>query len=370
MSCGCKNINPCKCKNEKEEKCNLLIHPSSYPVPTELKAMALLEFDFDFDNTIRESIYYFWSKYVELPKFPILNTEGSASITVKYLDKYYKEGYRIFLGFNRSTMLSNVLYWFDNHPDAVGISLQSTANSLNIEKQNVYRLAPDDSNIYQLLLPIINITPKVYYIYSENELACIDFLTLLQTNPNTQVIPYPVRTDLSNCTVADFQNLFSSATSADIVISYLFNQQPYFDLYNAGLTFDGNQYDISSQNAPLIIGTAKTILNNKLYLIKNIYPNTSSLWRENADYLTIQNGTPSSSGTLINGLKMIQYIQERKNINTLGSHLGILEFNSVTRDLLYPSYLTLIYQETEDSFVKSSIVFNDPLLGKFQATFV
>ncbi len=363
MSCGCKN------KIDKEEKCNLINHSLSTPITPNLKSIALLEFDFDFDNTIRESIYYYWFQYPDLSKFPIVNTEGSNSLTLKYLDKYYKEGYRIFLGFNRSSVLNYVLYWFENHPDAIGISLQSTANSLNIQK-NIYRLAPDDSNIYQLLLPILNISPKVYYIYSENELACLDFLTLLQSHSTIDLYTYAVKSDLSNLTVSDLQTFFSSATSNDITILYLFNQQPYYDLYDSGLTFSGNQYDITSQNAPIILGSAKSILNDKLFLIQNIYPNTSYLWRKNADYLTLQKETSSNSGSLLNGMKMISYLEKYENILTFGSYLGILQFNSTTRDLLYPSYLTVVYKEIEDGFEKLNITFNDPLLGTFEATFV
>jgi hypothetical protein len=66
--------------------------------------------------------------------FPIENTSGLIDKTLLLLDKYYAKGFRLFIGFNRSNILVDVLNWFDNHPDAIGISLNSDASSLSIKK--------------------------------------------------------------------------------------------------------------------------------------------------------------------------------------------------------------------------------------------
>jgi hypothetical protein len=122
---------------------------------------------------------------------------------------------------------------------------------------------------------------------------------------------------------------------------------------------------------PQINGTsAQDELNNKLYYIQNTYPNTSLLWRENAEYLTAKaNGTIITSTQLCNALSMIDYFQKGKNIGLLGSYSAVLQFNDY-KDIMFPSFLFRVYQKVTNSFVQSSISFDDPLLGSFEATFI
>ena len=63
---------------------------------------------------------------------------------------------------------------------------------------------------------------------------------------------------------------------------------------------------------------------------------------------------------------MIQYLQDGKPTNLLGSHNGTLQFND-KGDRMFPSYLNITYKKETDTFVNNSILFDDPLLGKFQA---
>ena len=73
----------------------------------------------------------------EFKAFPVINTEGNISKTILLLEKYYELGYRFFIGFLNSSTLSNVLDWFNMHPDAVGISPASTAPLLKIPKKYI-----------------------------------------------------------------------------------------------------------------------------------------------------------------------------------------------------------------------------------------
>ena len=113
--------------------------PKCYP---KLKTIGLLEFNGPYaniDNAIAKTFRYYWDKkkYPSLPfkPFPIINTGGLIEKTILLLDKYYAKGFRLFIGFNRSNILVDVLNWFDSHPDALGISLNSDASSLSIKKK-------------------------------------------------------------------------------------------------------------------------------------------------------------------------------------------------------------------------------------------
>ena len=114
-----------------------------------LKTIALLELNGPYaniDNAVAKTFKYYWDKkkYPSLPfrPFPIANTSGLIGKTLELLDKYYAKGFRLFIGFNRSNILEDVLKWFDDHPDAIGISLNSVASSLSIKK-NIYRINID-----------------------------------------------------------------------------------------------------------------------------------------------------------------------------------------------------------------------------------
>lgn len=121
---------------------------------------------------------------------------------------------------------------------------------------------------------------------------------------------------------------------------------------------------------PSIEGSAQTELNDKLYFLQTTYPNTSLIWRNNADYLTEQNnGIITTSAGLANGLTMIDYFLKGKNIGLLASHSSVLQFNSYN-DIMFPSFLLRIYKKDINNFAPSSIAFDDPLLGNFQANLI
>jgi hypothetical protein len=353
------------------ENPTIIEEPRLTPILTIGKAIALLELTnspSDIDQVLNDSIYFYWYNDLTLPRFPIINTEASIQKTIELLDKYYNEGYRIFLGFSRSTVVKSVLEWFKNHPDATGISVVSRASNLALEK-NIFRLDYPQNLVIETLLPIFEQTPTLYYIYTEDELVALDYLEILSNDPNINLKTLPIKRDSSNLTVDVISNFLSGSGPLDTILLVLFfNQQTYFDLYNQGLFFGGNQYYIIGA-LPTITGIARDILNNKLINIQSVFPNTSLLWRKNTDYLTAKYKQIQSSFGLINGLKMIQYILENKSISLLGSHLGILEFDK-NNDLKYESFLTLLYKKDVNRFVKFQLKFNDPLLGKFVADFI
>ena len=345
------------------------------PVDTDKKVIALLELTnspaSEQENLILQSINFYWFNDPSLPKFPVIDTQGTLQKTIEALTKYYNLGYRIFFGMNRSTILEGVLMWFEYHPDAIGISLTSAASSLAVPK-NIYRMVTDISTILTVIPTQIENANNIYYIYTEGELITEDLLTVLQNNPTTasKLRTYPVS---GSYNVSDIQTFFDtySPSSDDIVLLGLFDTDNYIQLYNIGLTFPGTQYTLVG-TIPLIssfLGTAGVELDNKYFYVESIFPNTSILWRKNLAALIQKYGSFVSSGNLINALIMIGRLKKKESIQTLASHLGVLEFNSVTKDLKYPSYIVLKYELSVNDYVKSYLTFVDPLLGPFSATF-
>ena len=159
MTCHCKKKCKSKCYNSCYYPC-----PPIPPKPIENKAIALLEFGkLSGDEYLVDSLYFSWYQDNSLPKFPVIETNATVENNLELLNKYYDEGYRIFLGFSRSTILAGVLQWFLDHPDTKGISLTSGSITLAVPK-NVYRLI---TTLYNLI-PIINFyssnSNNIYYI--------------------------------------------------------------------------------------------------------------------------------------------------------------------------------------------------------------
>lgn len=335
------------------------------------KAIALFDltkYTSNMDTIFRDSLYYYWYKDNTLPRFPIIDTETNIEKTLDLIKLYYSQGYRIFLGMSRSSVIGYVTSWFDAHPDAVGISIWSTAPSLKIKK-NIYRLTPSEDNTLSSVLPKIS-GKIVYFLYTDDELASFSLLEILQNTPSITLKSLGIKKNYSNLTVTIIQDFFNGATPDDVTLLYLFNDQPYFDLFIGpdGLTFPGLQYDIINGQIPIISGEGQTILKDKLYFIQNTYPNTSLLWRENAKYLTDKFEQFTESKGIINALKMIDYFLKGKNIGLLASYLAVLEFDTITKDIKYPSYLFRLYNG--NTFVKKLLYFDDPLYGSFYADFV
>jgi hypothetical protein len=308
---------------------------------------------------------FYWKNYQkEFKGFPIINTNGDIDYTIVLLNKYYQLGYRYFLGFNYSSEVSKVLTWFNEHPDAKGISPASTAPILSIPK-NIYRMAPTDDYILDSILPQLESSSKIYYIYSEDEIATLNVLEILNNIPSiqTKLVSYSVKKDNSNLTVSDLQNLFQMADSTQSVLLYLFSENIYFDLYSEGLSFPGQQYDIIGI-PPSITGESINQLNNKLNVPIFKGTNTSIIWREGYYQL----GSTNYNTTVLNTLHLLNYFVVKENIENINSHFGVLQFDPVSKDIIYPSFLIETFKN--GNYISSFLSVNDPLLGKYQANFI
>ncbi len=378
MSCNtCKSF--CLCKYDCKFTPDKPVIPTPVPIkintprPNEMKALGLFEYEIlELDRYLVDSIYFCWYQDPSLPRFPIVYTDGTVKKNIELLNHYYKLGYRYFIGFSRSTIASGVLAWFIKHPDAKGISITSGASSLAIPK-NIYRMVPFLGTLLTPLFDQIQNASTIYYIYNKNELVSLDLLKILELDPNTKnkLKSYPIIDD-SSYNVNDLNNFFTGAMSNDIVLLGIFQPDTYANLYNNGLSFPGDQFTVVgvALNLENLIEPSASILNKKYFYIDNIYPNTSLLFRENKFYIQKKYGPEADPGNIANALKMIQYFIENKDIDNLASYSGTLEFDE-NNDLKYPSFLVQEYVKIGPvkTFKKSYLTFNDPLLGRFNATF-
>jgi hypothetical protein len=330
------------------------------------KTIALLELTGGYssnDLIVKKTLEYYWKNFnQEFKAFPIMDTRGDIQRTLALLDKYYKLGYRYFFGFSRSTIVEATLNWFNLHPDAIGISTTSTAPILNVPKQ-IFRLTPNDNYIIEPILPQLQASSKVYYIYTEGEVAMLNILEILKTElGESKVLSYAVNS--SNLTVSNMQFFLSGSSSTDSIVLYLLDREPYIDLYTQGLTFEGQQYDILGIQPPMIPSTASLELENKYNIISFKGIETSPIWR--AGYKSL--GELDYSIVTLNGLQLINYLVEEISLLNISSHFGILQFDEITKDIIYPCFLVQLYNGI--TFETLYLLVNDPLLGKYQANLV
>lgn len=317
------------------------------------------------DVNLRDCFEYYFSVTNKFSRFPIYNTEDNNEKTLELLNKYYNEGYRIFIGFNRSNTLEYVLPWFLQHPDVLGIST-STANTptLSVPK-NVYRIAPLDNfiidSLNNVLTGAISNGGRIFYLYSDGNLSSVGILDYMKTLYGAEnLVTYPFDTSYSNLSKELIQEFYSSnnVTDKDVCVVYVFSK-PKREEY---LSYFDTNYSIPVDQYQLVIGTGKPYidLNNtslidkcKAIVSENI--TESSLLNEGSLYL--QDRYVASS---LNFLYLSTSLSTSTNLNLIYSYNLLMWFDS-NKDLLYSSvkYLNL----TDVGFAPYLIKTKDPIYG-------
>lgn len=234
--------------------------------------IALLELEgtgFDQDLKIKDSLSWLETNY-DYNNIPIVNTKASVQNTLDELNKYYKLGYRIFIGFNRSSMLDSIKNWFTENSDAIGISLTSTSDNI-IKPNNIYRLSPPDSFI---IIPYAQFIKTKEYdwvgIISETgdnfSQSLSNNLEIIFTNKGISYTRYDKRLTTGNLNDV----LSNSLTKIKPLIIPLFvsDRQIYLDNYAA--TFGQNnvdQIDNIGDAPPTFSQQQKNDLNGKYYFL-------------------------------------------------------------------------------------------------------
>jgi len=335
-----------------------------------LKTAGLLELTGPFsqeDNALKETFNYYWQNSLKfgLPfrKFPIYNTNGEISTNLKYLDELYQKGYRIFVGFSRSTIIAGVLEWFNTHPDAVGISATSTAYSLVIKK-NIYRMSPIDKGIQVNLESDIAKNPSlnVYFMYQKDDFFSTDYLKSFQANPIIgprlivctfvdKITPELLNTYLLNSKKSDFiVNGLPDIDFLSVFNTPNYQVNPYI--------YDG----IGSSRPELTIIQEENLRGNYSYFSYQGI-NTAYLWRVGLFDL----GKTSFAPQGFDILQVQTQLVRKYNPDYLEGAQGILQFDPVTKDRIY-------YSVTREDFANNktwqlnTLIFDDPFYGQFIAT--
>ncbi len=318
------------------------------------------------DKTVKNTLEFYWNNYPdEFKSFPIVNTNSELSKTIEFLEIYYKQGFRYFLGFGRSTIVAGVLEWFNNHPDAVGISTTSTAPILSVPKK-IYRITANDDFLLESIITNLETSSIVYYFYDENELACLNVLEILENNQiiSPKLKKFPIESDYSNLTVQNVNIFFENPNSSQSSLLYIFQREKYIDLYNQGLTFPGQQYDILGIQQPVILGNASIQLNNKYNITNFKGIETSLIWRKGLENL----GPNNYSIVTLNCLNLLNTLVSNNQVNNINSHFSIVQFDQVSRDIIYPTFLVETF--VSGVFKKNYLIIDDPILGTYQANFI
>lgn len=342
---------------------------------TQKKAVALLELtgSFTAGNKVVSTLNYFWTLVPQFSTFEIINNNNDASYCLLKLQEYYDKGYRIFLGPITSTLIKQVIPWFNSHPDAVGITTISAASSIaSLERLNYYRLLP--SGYYFLDYMIENLpseTSRIFYIYNENQLTCIDLLNDM-TSKGLDVVGFPVNASGTNLTkenIADFFLTYGLSNN-DIALQNLPNgdqRNTYFNFFTEdGITFNGNtHYDSYLSVLPKINDPNNPPINlqNKYYSIFIEQINTVSLLEKAKTDL----GNNFSANTLTALYIITELIKNNTtNIeelsNTLYSYGEVVPWFNENKDIKYFGY-SFYYYTNENKFVKKTIYLSDPNYG-------
>jgi hypothetical protein len=329
------------------------------------------------DEVLIETFNYYWNKYPELFEtieivytnvddrgIPVTTNAKVIENNIKYLNEYYNKGYRLFIGFSRSSILAGVLPWFETIGlEAKGISLRSSATSLNIPKP-VYRLQVNDNKIIDSLNLILTNSSNIYYIYSENQVATQNMLLYLELLYPGKVISYSVKDDSSNLTLENIKILYKDVDDKSVSIMYLFigtQQTDFVNLFNDSYPMPTNTFDVSFGEYPIIKDSSKNALIGKYNILTNISFSTSQLFREGLDTLK-----EFFSEYVPNALLLINNLCFNENIDSLPSENSILEFNE-NNDIKYFTFLNTTYSKDEKGeyyYKKEFYSVYDPIVGK------
>jgi len=332
----------------------------------------------DTDKNIFKVLNYYWDKYPTLyPRTEVINTtvgfhskkvlktdEEIIQNNIDIMNYYYTQGYRVFSGLDRSTILQGLLGWFNQYPDAIGISFASSSTTLEIPK-SVYRLQNPDSVIITSLTSVLVPSNSIYYVYSSGEVACLAVLENLNKLYPNKIVPFPVLDDSSNLTLENIKFYYKESQTNDVTISYLFNNtqnDDFYNLFSSTYILPTSSYDISFSGTANFSNSAKEGVVNLYNYLSYFSFSTSELFREGLkEFPTIfQDSVPNYllfyNSITVNGNKF-------SNLNP--AHNSILQFNE-NKDLLYWSILVSLYTTNDVGdyvYKEERYTLLDPLAG-------
>jgi len=328
-----------------------------------LKTAALLDLKDEIDISVKKTFEYYWRNskrfLLNFTPFLIVNTEGNTNKTRKYLDNLYSKGYRIFIGFNRSSVLIQFLDWFKNHPDAFGISLLSTAYALAIPK-NIYRMTPLEFGLQReveqkvLKDPSIN----VYFMYQKDDFFSTDYLESFRRFKAVEK-KLIICTFIDKITTTELNAYLVNSKTSDYIVNGLVNIN-FLSVFNTpNYKVKPYIYDAIGTIRPNLNIIQQNNLENNYSFYSYQEVNCATIWREGLNDLTDVFFSPQALDTL----QVRCYLTKRLNPNYLDGYSGIIEFNPEIKDRKYPSILKEDLKK-DDFWAQNQFLFDDPLAGK------
>lgn len=333
-----------------------------------IKTAALLELTGPWalnDNKLKQTFKYYWQNSsnfgIPFERFSIFNTNGKIENNISLLNCLYNCGYRVFVGFSRSTIVAGVLDWFNAHPDAVGISATSTAYSL-VVKKNIYRMTTLDNGIEINLEKDIEFNPKlsVYYMYLQGDFYSADFLKSFQANPiiGPRLI---VCTFVNKITKEILNDYLKNSKPGDFIVNGMANIDFLTVFENPGYSVIPYIYDSIGTDTPELTPIQSKNLKGKYSYFSYQGVNTSYLW-----HLGKSNLKSNFAPQAFDILQVQTQLVKNYSPDYLEGASGILQFDPTTKDRIYFSVSREDFLISE-KWVLNALIFNDPLLGQFVA---
>lgn len=349
------------------------------------KVVALLELTGDGvtyeDKMVKHTLDFLY----ELNGFrvDIVDTESDKVKTLYFLDKYYDLGYRTFIGFSNSSVLQYVMPWFHNHRnDTIGISLTSTAISLNIENKNVIRLSSSDNLGVYFMNKFISMNKnykQIYFVLSGDELVSNDIHQLLKdTIVDKNIILKSIKiknfrddSETAN-NINQLTSFFSNIKETEsIIIPLILNTQEreiYLSLISNNIFKNKPIPDHLDTlgDEPMFSMANSDRFKNKYYFI-SVSNSLSLINREMKQLLGVENWSLNAYDAY-NISRISSENRDKQKLLSLVDHLmshsGILELNSFN-DKKYSIYTIVQWSGTYWKGVRRCG--NDPILGIFFA---
>jgi len=354
--------------------CNLSLTSSVIITAPEVSNKSIILFEKNGDDLLTETLNFYWDFYPDLFERiqivytdidengnPVTTNDEIVKNNIKFLNEYYNKGYRLFIGFSRSSILRRILPWFETiGTEAKGISFDSGSSTLNFPK-SVYRLL---ANSLTYTTSIIDNADKLYYIYSEGETVSESNLYNYEQDYPDKLIALAIKPDSSNLTLEIIQDLYKNVNSNCVTFfSLILDDETlnFLNLFSLEYPMPTHTYDISSTNFPEISESAKNGIIDKFTIAKLLSFSSSILYREG--YNKVGENFQES---VLNGLFLINTISLDENVDSLSSYNAILEFNE-NSDMKYYTILLSTYSKNDKGefyFKDYAYYVYDPIIGK------
>ena len=162
-----------------------------------------------------------------------------------YLDKYYNEGYRVFISDSGSGDTKSTFPWLETHPYAYLINTSSTVNTdefINAQPNNIVRVAMDDTLLLDKL--VNDIFPNLSELLKIGNSSLITYLSNNEDEEDTENNDQPDATSFfpfkeivyiytsSLYTNGYLESLTNATKSKDVIITTFEVPDPFDDNYD------------------------------------------------------------------------------------------------------------------------------------------